>query len=61
MSIKRTFSSVQAAVTELVPTPAERTAQQLAKEAAKAQKAERVKVGVTAAGGEEKVREKKEL
>ncbi|GAA5903632.1 hypothetical protein JCM6882_003006 [Rhodosporidiobolus microsporus] len=65
MSCKRTLASLKTAVTELVPTPEERTATQAAKmqaEAAKGEKeGEKVKVGVTAAGGEEKVREKKEL
>ncbi|GAA5991544.1 hypothetical protein JCM11641_000201 [Rhodosporidiobolus odoratus] len=66
MACKRTLTSVKNAVTELVPTPAERTARHMAKEQVKQQQQEeRVKVGVTAKGGEEKVseskREKKEV
>ncbi|BGP13395.1 hypothetical protein JCM10213_008554 [Rhodosporidiobolus nylandii] len=62
MSIKRTISAVKTATKELVPSPAERTAQQMAQEMQKQK--ERVPVGVKAKGGEEKVqqvREKKEL
>ncbi|GAA5988822.1 hypothetical protein JCM10908_006185 [Rhodotorula pacifica] len=55
MACRRTIQSVKSAVVELVPTPAERTAQQLAKE--QAQAGEKVKVRVTAQGGEEKVRD----
>ncbi|GAA5825983.1 hypothetical protein JCM11251_000077 [Rhodosporidiobolus azoricus] len=60
MSCKRTLACVRTAVTELVPTPEERTAAQVAK-AAQQQQNEKVKVGVRANGGEEKMREKKEL
>ncbi|GAA5860161.1 hypothetical protein JCM8547_009209 [Rhodosporidiobolus lusitaniae] len=57
MAVKRTLVSVHAAVTGLVPTPAERTAAQFVKE----QEKQKVKAGVKAEGGEEKVREKEEL
>ncbi|TKA52231.1 hypothetical protein B0A53_04654 [Rhodotorula sp. CCFEE 5036] len=58
MACKRTIQSVKAAVVGLVPTPEERTAQQFAKEQARQQQsAEKVKVGVTTEGTEEKVRD----
>ncbi|GAA6058797.1 hypothetical protein JCM10212_001913 [Sporobolomyces blumeae] len=61
MACKKTLGSVKAAIYEFVPTPEERTAQQFAKEQAEQAKKVKVPVGVKAAGGEEKVREKKEL
>ncbi|POY76350.1 hypothetical protein BMF94_0547 [Rhodotorula taiwanensis] len=57
MACRRTIQSVKAAVSELVPTPVERTAQQFAAEQAKAASVEKLKVGVTASGSEEKVRD----
>ena len=63
MACRRTLSSVKTAVVALVPSPEERTAEQLAKAKAKAQGEgpeagkERVKVGVTASGSEEKVKD----
>ncbi|GAA5876521.1 hypothetical protein JCM16303_003567 [Sporobolomyces ruberrimus] len=62
MACKRTVGSVKAAIYEFVPTPEEKTAQQFAKaQAAGAGGEKKVPVGVRASGGEEKVREKKEL
>ncbi|GAA5892419.1 hypothetical protein JCM8208_005817 [Rhodotorula glutinis] len=61
MACRRTLSSVKTACVALVPSPEERTAEQLAKAQGEGQgvqeKKERVKVGVTAGGGEEKVRD----
>lgn len=59
MACRRTLNQVKTAVVAFVPTPEERTAQQLAEEQVKqAQQSEKkVKVGVTAAGGEEKVKD----
>lgn len=71
MACRRTLSSVKTAVVALVPTPEERTAEQLAKAQAQAQAQaqgtkdkgevpvaqEKVKVGVTARGSEEKVKD----
>lgn len=62
MACKRTVGSVKAAIYEFVPTPEEKTAQQFAKaQAAGVGGEKKVPVGVRASGGEEKVREKKEL
>ncbi|GAA5864295.1 hypothetical protein JCM3774_002742 [Rhodotorula dairenensis] len=65
MACRRTIQSVKGAVLNLVPTPAERTAQQFAREQQQQQQqkatatapGEKVKVGVTAGGSEEKVRD----
>ncbi|GAA6007295.1 hypothetical protein JCM10207_001574 [Rhodosporidiobolus poonsookiae] len=57
MACKRTLVAVKTAVTELVPTPEEKTAQQVAQEQQKEKAKEKVKVGVKAAGGEEKVKD----
>lgn len=55
MACRRTLTSTKSAIFAFVPSPAERTAQQFVQEQ------EKVKVGVTASGAEEKVHEKKEL
>ncbi|BGO94250.1 hypothetical protein NBRC10512_006884 [Rhodotorula toruloides] len=55
MACRRTLTSTKSAIFAFIPSPAERTAQQFAKEQ------EKVKVGVTASGTEEKVHEKNEL
>ncbi|GAA5933992.1 hypothetical protein JCM3775_002843 [Rhodotorula graminis] len=57
MACRRTLSSVKTAVVALVPSPEERTAEQLAKAQGVPAEKERVKVGVTAGGEEEKVRD----
>ncbi|BGP50642.1 GET complex subunit get1 [Rhodotorula kratochvilovae] len=57
MACRRTLSSVKTAVVALVPTPAERTAEQLAKAQGQPATGEKVKVGVTAAGAEERIKE----
>ncbi|GAA5910044.1 hypothetical protein JCM5296_007004 [Sporobolomyces johnsonii] len=55
MSCRRTLACVKTAVCEFVPTAEERTAQQMAQQVQK-DKQDKVKVGVKAQGGEEKVK-----
>ncbi|GAA5995694.1 GET complex subunit GET1 [Rhodotorula paludigena] len=59
MACRRTLNQIKTAVVAFIPTPEERTVQQLAEEQVKQakQSEKKVKVGVTAAGGEEKVKD----
>lgn len=59
MACRRSLQAVKNAVVELVPTPQDKSAQQFAQAQQQQQAggAEKVKVGVTAQGSEEKVRD----